>query len=107
MLNGPDLVAFLTAQTVHVFDPDTRAYVAEAVYHPDGKVEIRHADGRTDRGAWGADGHLYWTRYEAFRDGTRNSFFLEPLDAATAQAFFSDGRRAFLQSHKAALSDDA
>lgn len=107
MLTGTSLHAFLTTQKVHVFDPDTHAPVATVQYGTDGQITMRHADGRTDHGHWGLDGDTYWTRYAHFRDGTLNRFYLEPVDAATAQAYFGDGRRAFLQSHNPSLPDPA
>lgn len=106
MLLKQDLVGFLTVGTVFAFDPDTLDPVAQVTYGPRGRVSMVHQDGRTDSGDWGIDGNHYWTRYKDFRDGSLNRFYLEPVDAQTAQAYHSDGRRAFLQSHKCSLSSD-
>lgn len=104
MLDELNLTRFLTAQVIHVFDPDTFAPVAEVSYGRDGEVTMRHADGREDRGKWGIEKATYWTQYENFRDGGLNRFYVERVDPFTVQAFFLDGRRAFVQSHKPSLS---
>lgn len=104
MLSQSALRAFLMHRTIYVFDPDTRAPVAEVWYEAGGEVRMRHADGRPDQGRWGLEGDAYWTQYDGFRGGSVNSFTLEPLDADTAQAYHTDGRRAYLQSHIQSLS---
>lgn len=103
MLDQKDLIEFLTAQTVYVFDPDTLGPVASVTYAEQGKVFMTHHDGRPDGGDWGIEGTFYWTRYDAFRGGSVNTFYLERVDAKTVQAYYRDGTRAFLQSHKVSL----
>ena len=105
MRDEASLFEFLTAHRISVFDPDTHAPVAQVTYRSDGTVAMRHADGREDCGQWGVDAGTYWTRYQNFRDGTLNRFYLEPIDEKTAQAFFSDGRRAFIQTHRSVLKE--
>ena len=105
-LSGPDILAFLTAGPIHVFDPDSLDPVAEVTYRTDGSVGMKTTDGTTDAGAWGVTGDLYWTRYQRFRDGKRHEFYLEIVDDQTMQAHFGNGERAFLQSHKALLKPE-
>ena len=105
MLDENSLFTFLTSQRIFVFDPETFEPVAQVTYGSDGSVEMRHFDGREEKGIWGIDGSTYWTRYEKFRDGRVNQFYLQPVDDETAQAFFSDGRRAYLQSYRRSLKE--
>ena len=94
-----DVRAFLEGRLVHAFDPQTRARVAQVFYGPDGTCRLRFADGTEDEGDYGFEGELYWTRYRGFRDGALNRFRLQPLAPGLAQAWFTDGARAFLQAH--------
>ena len=103
-LKGHQISKFLTADKIYVFDPETLELVARVSYRPDGRVEMETTDGRTDRGTWGFNEDLYWTQYERFRDGVRHAFWLEVVGADIVQAYFSDGQRAFLQTHKPYLT---
>jgi hypothetical protein len=104
LLTGEQIEAFLGADIIHVFDPDTKAPVATVRYSPDGVVKMTLGD-MTDTGGWGIVGDRYWTQYAIFRDSQRHEFYLEVIDAETMQAHFADGRRAFLQSRLSSLED--
>lgn len=97
-LNPEDLKAFLFGQTVHAFDPDSRNLVATIAYGRDGTCEAVFADGTEDRGQFELSGDTYSTKYTRFRAGETNFFYLELLAPQVAQAYHTDGRRAFLQS---------
>lgn len=102
-LSKEDVKEFLFGQALHAFDPETNARVATVKYHEDGTCHLVLEDGSSDEGLYGFQGDLYWTKYNRFRDGGLNRFFLQRIDDHTAQAYFEDGTRAFLQSPKAEL----
>ena len=103
-LSGRQISEFLAASRINVFDPETLELVAQVSYRRDGCVEMETTDGGTDRGVWGIDGDLYWTQYECFRGGLRHEFSLEVVSGDIMQAYFGDGQRAFLQTHKPSLA---
>lgn len=94
---------FLLGRQVHAFDPQTGTRVAMVEYQRDGTCTLHFATGETESGVYGFDGNSYWTRYDAFRGGKTNSFHLQARGPGVAQAHFTDGRRAYLQSHHPAL----
>ena len=84
--------AFLVGQKLHIFDPGTRARVAEVHYDTDNRCHAAFEDGGVDSGIYG---DMYWTRYSRFRNGMTCHFYLVRLGPFLAQA---DGAIAFLQS---------
>ena len=103
LLSGAQVSDFLTAGPIFVFEPDTLEPVAQVSYRQDGSVLMKTVDCQSDVGAWGISANTYWTQYEKFRDGERYHFGLEYICDDTMQAYFSDGRRAYLQSHRSKL----
>lgn len=99
MMTEAEVRAFIAGRRVFNFDPETRDFAAEVVYGPDGRCALRFASGVEEGGVWGFEADAYWTRYDAFRGGERHAFRLEPLAPGLAQAWFTTGARAFLQSH--------
>ena len=103
MMNAEEVRRFCAGRRVFNFDHETRAFAAEVEYRADGSCALRFATGETEAGVYGFEGDSYWTRYEAFRGGVRHAFRLEPLGPGLAQAWFTTGARAFLQSHRREL----
>jgi hypothetical protein len=101
-MTAEDVRRFIEGQTTVVLDPITSEVVAIVSYELDGTCSSRFPNGDTDTGRYGFDGDCYWTRYTRFRDGKRHSFFLVPMGVGRAQAYFFDGKRAFLQVQKEA-----
>ncbi|APE45650.1 hypothetical protein BOO69_18990 (plasmid) [Sulfitobacter alexandrii] len=100
-MNSEEIQTFLKGRSVYGLDPDTHEVVACIDYGTDGTCLCRFANGDTDKGVYGFEGDTYWTRYETFREGKRHAFRLERKGPGVAQAYFTDGRIAFLQSHDA------
>lgn len=105
MMQAAEIRAFLEGRRVHAFAPETRALVAHVDYRGDGRCALCFATGETDQGVYGIEGDTYWTRYDRFRGGETHAFRLERLGPNLAQAWFSTGARAFLQSHDAEVSE--
>lgn len=103
-LSAADLKRFIQGRTLFAYDPETRKQVAQVVYRTDGFCEASFADGTHDRGTYGFSGDTYWTRYDRFRNGETNGFYLMLVEAEVAQAYHLDGRSAYLQSPKGALA---
>lgn len=102
-LDPKEVEAFLVGQTLHAFDPDSHNKVASVTYQDDGTCVAIMKDGTEDRGHYGVDEGIYWTRYNQFRGGETHHFYLVRVGPQVAQAYHSDGRRAFLQSPLARL----
>ena len=103
MMSPAEVHDFIFKKTVQAIDPETMKVVALITYNPDFTSRIEHLDTKaTDAGVYGFTDAVYWTRYEAFRGGTTNNFALDSLAADRAQAYYDDGRRAFLLVHAAA-----
>lgn len=98
-MNANAVKSFLEGRSVYALDPQTRAVAACIDYGLDGRCLARFVNGDTDAGVYGFEGDCYWTRYDTFRDGKRHVFRLESRGPGVAQAYFADGRIAFLQSH--------
>lgn len=96
-LTAEEVHQFIAGRTVQSLDPETGELAATIAYREDGVCVARFADGSTDDGQYGFVGDCYWTRYATFRNGTENRFYLIRLGPDRAQAYFDDGRRAFLQ----------
>jgi hypothetical protein len=103
MMIAQDVHCFIAERRVFSFDPETRAFLAEVTYGPQGRCILRFADGLEETGVYGFEGDTYWTRYAAFRGGQTHAFRLERLAPGLAQAWFTTGARAFLQSHRPEL----
>lgn len=97
-LNPDELREFLFGKTLNCYDPESRAHISTAHYGLDGVCRMTFSDGTEDEGVFGLVDDLYWTQYKQFRSGTLNHFYLERISPQIAQAFHSDGRRAFLQT---------
>ena len=98
-MNAADVRLFLEGRKVYVFQPESRALFAVVDYGPDGRCAVRFSSGGIDAGIYGFDGESYWTRYETFRAGETHAFHLRQLGPGIAQAYHTDGTKAFLQSH--------
>ena len=97
MMDAQEVQAFIRGR-LHAFDPATGARVATVDYGPEGRCKLTFASGQAEAGVYGFEGDTYWTRYDRFRDGQRNGFRLERVSENIAQAWYTDGARAFLQS---------
>lgn len=96
-MSAAELQAFIFGRVVDAFDPETGDQVATVSYLADGTCRfVRPGSVAVEQGSYGLADREYWTRYTAFRDGGRNSFYLVALAPGLAQAYHSDGRRAFL-----------
>lgn len=100
-MTAPEVRRFIEGRTLLAVDPETDALVATVDYNPDRTCAARFPDGDQDTGQYGFVENRYWTRYSRFRQGTRNEFFLVQLGADRAQAYYADGRPAFLQIYRA------
>jgi len=98
---------FIEGRTVLALDPQTNGVVATVHYGEDGGCSARFPDGDADTGQCGFIENRYWTRYSRFREGKRNEFFLVSQGSGRAQAYYADGRRAFLQVHEDPMTDRA
>lgn len=98
-----EILAFLTAGKIYVYDPDTLQRVAHVFYNKNGRVQMQTIEGTSDGGKWGILGDMYWTQYAQFRNGQRHDFILKHISDDTMQAFFKNGDKAFLQSHRSSL----
>jgi hypothetical protein len=98
--------AFLMGHTIYSYNADTRLLGATITYQPDGTCTAEMADGSQDKGVWGLKGDTYWTRYDRFRDGTTNAFYLIEIAPQVMQAYFDDGRTAFIQTPLTTLPED-
>jgi hypothetical protein len=105
MMNADEVRLFLEGRKIYCFQPETRALFAVIDYESDGRCAARFSSGEADAGVYGFDGESYWTRYETFRSGEIHAFHLRKLGPGIAQAYFTDGTKAFLQSHSADLSE--
>jgi hypothetical protein len=102
MMTAAEVQAFIFGKTVQAIDPRTMNVIALITYNPDHTCRIEHIDTQAvDSGVYGFTDAVYWTRYDTFRDGTTNNFALENLGGGRAQAYYDDGRQAFLLVHKA------
>ncbi|MCR9176976.1 MAG: hypothetical protein NXI19_13350 [Alphaproteobacteria bacterium] len=100
MMSPDEVREFILGKTVQAIDPETMNVVALISYDPGDTCRIEHLDTKVvDAGVYGFTDAVYWTTYETFRDGTTNSFALEYLGPGRAQAYYDDGRRAFLLVH--------
>lgn len=99
-LSREEVKEFLFGQTIECFNPDSGALAATIEYLLDGTCRAAMEDGTADKGRYGFERDLYWTKYSWFRDGGLFRFFLERVDDNTCQAFFEDGAKAFLQTIK-------
>lgn len=106
-LTAEELKSFMAGKTLYAFDPDTKARVASVSYGSEGDCVARFADGTQDTAEWGLEGDTYWTRYANFRGGEVNRFTLDLIADQVAQAYHTDGRRAFLQSPLEVLDTSA
>ena len=97
-MSSQEAHAFLNDRTLHALDPDTREAVARVTYGGDGTCHAVMVSGESTPGVWGLTDTGYWTQYERFRDGERHEFTLVLISDRVAQAYFADGRRAFLQT---------
>ncbi|WP_299732281.1 hypothetical protein [uncultured Tateyamaria sp.] len=104
-LRSKDIEAFLSNRTTYAFDPSTLKRVATVMYHPNGECSALFEAGGGDDGHWGIAGETYWTKYRAFRDGSKNVFYLEWVAKDVVQAYYIDGSRAFLQSGQSELDE--
>lgn len=105
-MNEAELRGFLLGQTLFAFEPETFRNVAKVTYRADGSCTAVFADETQDTGKFGISGDCYWTQYARFRQGETHHFFLVAVADNVAQAFHSDGRRAFLQSPLAHLDQE-
>ena len=97
MMTADEVQSFIRGATVRAIDPETEQMVATVSYLPDGTCQMaRRGATAVEPGLYGFSDGLYWTRYAEFRDGTTNSFYLVEVGPGLAQAYFADGRRAFL-----------
>lgn len=103
-MNEAELHAYVYGKTLYAFEPDTLLDGANVTYNTDGTCTAVLPDGTTDNGVYALEGDTYWTRYENFRDGTTNRFRLTLIGDEVAQAYYTDGRRAFVQSPHQSLA---
>lgn len=96
-MSSQEAGAFLTDRTLQAVDPDTGHVVGQVTYHSNGTCLAEMVSGEDSPGVWGLTDTGYWTRYETFRDGKRHAFTLVRVSDEAAQAYFADGRPAFLQ----------
>jgi len=97
-MDKADVRTFLFGKTLFVYEPETLKNVAKVTYYPNGCCMALFTDGTEDTGQYGLSGETYWTQYERFRENQRHHFYLTLIEPEVAQAFYIDGRRAFLQS---------
>lgn len=109
MMDADEVRLFIEGRNVYIFEPESKAYHGVVHYGLDGRCAARFSDGATDVGVFGFDANRYWTRYDRFRGGQTHAFHLESLGPGIAQAYFADGKRAFIQAHGkdiSGLADD-
>ncbi|MEP5624454.1 MAG: hypothetical protein ABJP82_17920 [Hyphomicrobiales bacterium] len=99
-----DLQNFIQGKELYAYDPVTREKIAQVTYGSDGRCVVMFANGTNDRGTYGFLEDTYWTRYDVFRNGETNSFYLTRVGPELAQAYHLDGRPAYLQSPDRTLS---
>ncbi|MFT7059205.1 MAG: hypothetical protein ACJASV_001712 [Pseudorhodobacter sp.] len=104
MMQAEAVKLFLEGRKVYAFEPVARKVFAIVDYGLDGRCAVLFSTGKTDTGVYGFTGNAYWTRYEAFRSGESNAFHLKSLGPGIAQAYFTNGVKAFVQSHSADLA---
>lgn len=104
-MSAADVRRFIEGRTVLALDPLTRDLVATVRYDADGTCAAGFPNGDGDTGQCGFVDDRYWTRYTRFRNGKRNEFFLVSTGAGQAQAYYADGRQAFLQVHEEQMPD--
>lgn len=97
-LKADEIGEFLVGRPTYAFDPASLKRVATVIYDPNGTCRFWLEDGSKDAGLWGLVGDTYWTRYDAFRNGSKNVFYLKWVGPDVAQAYYEDGKPAFLQS---------
>ncbi|MEQ8348538.1 MAG: hypothetical protein RIB84_29335 [Sneathiellaceae bacterium] len=96
-MTAAELRDFIFGRTVQARDPESGALVATVSYLADGTCRFaRPGSDAVEQGVYGLAEREYWTRYTAFREGKPNSFYLVALAPDRAQAYHSDGRRAYL-----------
>ena len=101
MMTEAELRDFILGRVVHAFDPESGEKVATVGYRNDGTCWMQLAGSdEVEPGSYGIEGHEYWTRYARFRGGDRHGFYLTALAPDRAQAYHSDGRRAYLLVHR-------
>ncbi|WP_281685341.1 hypothetical protein [Thalassobaculum salexigens] len=105
-LKPNELREFLFGKTLNCYDPESRVHIATAHYGQDGVCRMTFSDGTEDTGVFGLTDDIYWTQYKRFRSGTLNKFYLESVAPQIAQAFHTDGRRAFLQTPLPTLENE-
>ena len=106
-MNDIDVRNFLQGQKLAAYDPDTLERVAIITYSVDGSCLAEFSDGTKSAGQYGFVEDRYWTQYDSFRNGEQHEFRLQPLRPQVVQAYFADGRRAFVQSPLLSLLDEA
>lgn len=99
-MNADEVRRFIEGRRVLALDPDDDTLVATVEYHADGTCAARFPSGEADTGQFGFVEDRYWTQYTRFREGARNEFYLVPIAEGRAQAYFADGRVAFVQAHE-------
>lgn len=97
-MSTEEVQAFLTDRTLNAIDPESGDVVGYSIYRADGTCRVVMASGEDSPGVWGLTDTGYWTQYERFRGGMRHEFTLVRVGDRIAQAYFADGRRAFLQT---------
>ena len=102
-LSAEDTKSFLAGRSIYVFEPSTLERVACVDYGLDGVCTVQFVGGGADKGRWGLKGDGYWTQYDSFREGSRNTFFLRWVAPDTAQAYYEDGTPAFVQSGRQSM----
>ncbi len=103
-LSKEEVRQFLFNQTLHAFDPETLSMAATVEYREDWTCVASFSDGASDQGKYGFEDDYYWTQYTKFRNGEQFWFSLHRIDNLTAQAYYKDGTRAFIQSQKTRIS---
>lgn len=99
-LSEEEIKHFLVGETLYCYLTDTGPPEATIVYREDGSCHAHFKNGQTDEGRYGFNNDMYWTKYQWFRDGGLNHFYLLRIDEITAQAYYEDGKRAFRQKRK-------
>jgi hypothetical protein len=96
MMAAEAVEGFIRGRTYQGLDAASGAVVATVSYGMDGTSVLTLPDGTTETGTYRFEGDAYCTRYEQFRDGRENCFTLEERGDGTAQAWYTDGRRALV-----------
>ncbi len=92
-----ELRKFLFGNRVEAVDPESLERFTIVSYLKNGTCQFILPSGEAETGIYGFEDGYYWTRYSKFRGGKINRFSLIPGKNGSAQAYFADGRRAYLQ----------